>query len=374
MSVIRPIAEHDLGALIRMAKESGVGFTSLPDNPELISRKLERAIASFNGDLPADQLHFMFVIQEAADGPPVGVCGIEARIGQDDVFYNYRLGAVIQASKALGVYSRTPTLFLSNDLTGATEIGSLFLRAPARRNRNGSLLSKCRLLFLAAFPGLFSQRVIAEMRGYSDEQGQSPFWDGLGRPFFNIEFSDADFLTGSGDKVFIAELMPKFPIYVPMLPVSAQQAIGVVHPGTEPALAMLQCEGFRRNGYVDIFDAGPTIECELDRINGIQRSMVVTADIVEGADGVAGADGVDGADRVKRTGAGDSPGTAPRWLFSNERFSDFRAIGCADAQCDGTRIILSREQADMLRVENGDTVRIMALNPEDATNDPSTSD
>jgi len=355
VSVIRPITEQDLGVLIHMAHESGVGFTSLPNNPELLSRKLARAVASFRGDLPPDDSHFMFVIQETADGPPVGVCGIEARIGQDDVFYNYRLGAVIQASKALGVYRRTPTLFLGNDLTGATEIGSLFLRAPARRNRNGSMLSKCRFLFLAAFPELFSQRVIAEMRGYSDEQGQSPFWDGLGRRFFNIEFSDADFLTGSGDKVFIAELMPKFPIYVPMLPVSAQEAIGIVHPSTEPALAMLQSEGFRRNGYVDIFDAGPTIECELDRINGIQRSRVVTVDIVDSA-------------------AGDKLGTAPRWLFSNDRFSDFRVIGSAVAQCDGTRITLSREQADRLLVENGDTVRIMTLNPEDAKNDQSTSD
>jgi len=356
MSVIRPITEQDLDALILMAHESGVGFTSLPDNPELLSHKLERAVASFRGELPADDAHYMFVIQETVDGPPVGVCGIEARIGQNDVFYNYRLGAVIQASKALSVYRRTPTLFLSNDLTGATEIGSLFLRAPARRNRNGSILSKCRLLFLAAFPELFSQRVIAEMRGYSDEQGQSPFWDGLGRRFFNIEFGDADFLTGSGDKVFIAELMPKFPIYVPMLPVSAQEAIGVVHPNTEPALAMLLSEGFRRNGYVDIFDAGPTIECELDRINGVQRSMVVTVDIIENAH------------------TADCPETPPRWLFSNDRFSDFRVIGSADAQCDGTRITLRREQANMLLVESGDTVRIMALKPEETKNDQSTSD
>ena len=351
MSMIRPIAEGDLDALISMAHESGVGFTSLPDNPELMVKKLARAVASFRGELPPEQCHYIFVMQESASGPPVGLCGIEARIGQDDVWYNYRLGAVIQASKTLGVYRRTPTLFLSNDLTGATELGSLFLRKPARRNRNGSILSKCRMMFLAAYSELFSQRVIAEMRGYSDDQGRSPFWDGLGRRFFNIEFSDADFLTGTGDKVFIAELMPKFPIYVPMLPPSAQEVIGSVHPRTEPALSMLQSEGFHKNGYVDIFDAGPTIECELDRIGGVSRSFLAQVSIDAGLS------------------AGDKNESTPRWLIGNDRFSEFRVIGAADIHYEQSQISLSAEQADNLLVGRGDTVRIMSIQAEETRNE-----
>lgn len=351
MRVIRPIAEGDLGALIDMARESGVGFTSLPDDPGLMEQKLQRAVASFRGDLPAEESHYLFMLQETADSPPAGLCGIEARIGQEDVWYNYRLGTVIQASKTLGVYRRTPTLFLSNDLTGATELGSLFLRKPARRRRNGALLSRCRMLFLAAFPELFSQRVVAEMRGYSDERAISPFWEGLGRRFFNIDFSDADRLTGSGDKVFIAELMPKFPIYVPMLPDAAQQVIGMVHPDTEPALALLRAEGFRRNGYVDIFDAGPTIECELDRIGGVRRSQTLEVGPVSGQE---------------RESEAEAP---PRWLISNDRLADFRAIGAADLQRSGARLTLTARQADSLLVASGDTVRVMSMQPEEAGND-----
>ncbi len=354
MTLIRPIAEGDLDALISMAHESGVGFTSLPDNPQLMQKKLARAVASFRGELPPEQCHYMFVMQESSDGPPVGLCGIEARIGQDDVWYNYRLGAVIQASKTLGVYRRTPTLFLSNDLTGATELGSLFLREPARRNRNGSVLSKCRMMFLAAFPNLFSQRVVAEMRGYCDDKGSSPFWDGLGRQFFNIEFSDADFLTGTGDKVFIAELMPKFPIYIPMLPATAQQAIGNVHPRSKPALALLQAEGFHTNGYVDIFDAGPTIECELDRIGGVSRSF--TARVCVDAH----------ADQNRFNKNQESP---PRWLIGNDRFADFRVISAADIRLQQSQITLSSEQANRVHVVDGDTVRIMSIQPEEARNE-----
>jgi len=360
MTMIRPIAEGDLDALISMAHESGVGFTSLPDNPELMVKKLARAVASFRGELPPEQRHYMFVMQVSADGPPVGLCGIEARIGHDDVGYNYRLGAVIQASKALGVYRRTPTLFLSNDLTGATELGSLFLREPARRNRNGSVLSKCRMMFLAAFPQLFSQRVIAEMRGYSDDQGFSPFWDGLGRQFFNIEFSDADFLTGTGDKVFIAELMPKFPIYIPMLPASAQEVIGNVHPRTEPALALLQAEGFRKNGYVDIFDAGPTIECQLDSIGGVSRSFMAQVQIDTGASA---------SHNARQSNTGDTRESAPRWLIGNDRFADFRVISAAAIDYRPSKITLTAEQAGSLLVSAGDTVRIMSIQPEETSNE-----
>ncbi|MEX1058256.1 MAG: arginine N-succinyltransferase, partial [Natronospirillum sp.] len=281
MALIRPIAESDLDALITMAHESGIGVTSLPDDPALMRRKLTRAVASFKQQLNPEDAHYLFVLQETMDGPPVGLCGIEARIGRDEVWYNYRIGEVIQASKALGLHRRTLTLFLSNDMTGATELGSLYLREPNRRHRNGTLLSKSRFMFLAAFPELFSDRVIAEMRGYSDTDGRSPFWEGLGQRFFNMDFSDADFLTGSGDKVFIAQLMPKFPIYVPMLPKAAQAAVGRVHPYTEPALGMLESEGFRRNGFVDIFDAGPAVEAERDRIGGVRRSERLHARITE---------------------------------------------------------------------------------------------
>lgn len=345
MTLIRPIAESDLDALITMARESGVGVTSLPDNPDLMARKLKRAVASFQQQLPPEEAHYIFVMQETPDGPPVGLCGIEARIGRDEVWYNYRMGEVIQASDELGIYRRTPTLFLSNDMTGATELGSLYLREHSRRNRNGSVLSKSRYLFLASFPKLFSERVIAEMRGYSDANGISPFWEGLGKNFFNMKFSDADFLTGSGNKVFIAELMPKFPIYIPMLSPEAQAVIGAVHPLTQPALAMLESEGFRKNGFVDIFDAGPSVECELSRIGGVRRSERLNTRIVE------------------RTETDSS--IRPQWLICNERFSEFRLISLPHIYRDGPVLELTQEQADLLRVGAGDPVRIMSLKPEE---------
>ena len=74
------------------------------------------------------------------------------------------------------------------------------------------------------------------MRGVIDEHGYSPFWQSLGKRFFSMEFSRADFLCGTGQKAFIAELMPKHPIYTHFLSQEAQDVIGQVHPQTAPAL------------------------------------------------------------------------------------------------------------------------------------------
>src|SRR5690606_4677800 len=153
-----------------------------------------------------------------------------------------------------------PTPVLANDLTGNSELCSLFLHADHRTGLNGRLLSKARLLFIAEFRELFGDKIIAEMRGMSDAAGRSPFWESLGRHFFKMEFSQADYLTGVGNKAFIAELMPKFPLYTCFLTEDARAVIGRVHPDTEPALNMLKAEGFSYQGYVDIFDAGPAIE------------------------------------------------------------------------------------------------------------------
>jgi arginine/ornithine N-succinyltransferase beta subunit len=54
------------------------------------------------------------------------------------------------------------------------------LVAVHRSGLNGRLLSKARFLFLAEFRQRFGDKVIAEMRGYSDEEGahlSGKVWD-----------------------------------------------------------------------------------------------------------------------------------------------------------------------------------------------------
>src|SRR5690606_21089554 len=136
---------------------------------------------------------------------------------------------MVNASHEIKVHVRTPTLQLSNDMTDTTEICSLLLSVSHRGGGNGLLLSRCRFMYLDEFRNYFSDKVFAEMRGVSDSEGRSPLWDALGHKFFDMEFSEADVLSALGNKSFIAELMPKYPIYIPLLPESAQAVIGRVH-------------------------------------------------------------------------------------------------------------------------------------------------
>ena len=88
-----------------------------------------------------------------------------------------------------------------------------------------------------------------------DEAGNSPFWDAIGGRFFGMTFPEADEFNAIHGTQFIADLFPKTPIYVAMLPESARAVMGQPHPigpgGAEDAregrlrLGQL-CRHFRR--------------------------------------------------------------------------------------------------------------------------------
>ncbi|CAG9298230.1 arginine N-succinyltransferase [Celerinatantimonas diazotrophica] len=336
MLVVRPIKQSDFAALFAMADESGVGFTSLPVDEPLLRDKIAHSLRSFAGESEPERF-FLMVAEDSETGEVVGTSAIDAAVGLTTPFYTYHLGKVVHASRSLNVYNVVETLTLSNDYTGVTELCTLFLREAYRSGNNGRLLSKCRFLMLAEHPEVFHPTVIAEMRGVSDEQGNSPFWQWLEQHFFSVDFPTADYLTGVGRKEFIAELMPKHPIYVNLLSEQAQSVIGQVHSKTIPALKLLQGEGFQNRGYVDIFDAGPTIECRLDNIRSVAQSQkvhVVIGDVI-------------GGDEM---------------LLANTNISQFRA--CVDKVNLNTKraeVTITAATGKALRVNEGDPLRLVAV-------------
>lgn len=232
-----------------------------------------------------DRLYF-FVLEDDVNGELAGCCAIEAQVGREVPFYNYRLGTLAHSSVQLDLHRTIDTLFLSSDHTGDAEVCSLYLRPEYRRDRNGALLSKARWLFIAEFRDRFPDKVLAEMRGRFDENGTSAFWECLGSHFFPMNFNEADRLTGLGQKSFIGELMPKFPIYTPFLSEEARACIGAVHEHTRPALEMLKKEGLRWEGYIDIFDGGPTVEAYIDDVRAVRDSASYPVEIVDEASSV----------------------------------------------------------------------------------------
>ncbi|GAB7538753.1 arginine N-succinyltransferase [Burkholderia sp. 3C] len=272
MMTVRMARPGDAGALLALARTTGVGMTSFMPDAALIEARIARSVATLAGSLPPAQQGYLFVLEDTCNGCVAGVSGIEAAVGLDAPWYNYRIGRFIHASKETGVSSDASALFLSNDHTGHSELCTLFLAPDYRRDGNGALLSKARFMFIAAFRERFARSLVAEMRGVTDAAGRSPFWDAVCRPFFQMEFPAADRWVGLGRKSIIAELMPKHPLYLALLPAEARAVIGAVHPHTAPARALLESEGLRFSQYVDIFDGGATLQGEIDRLRIVADS------------------------------------------------------------------------------------------------------
>ncbi|NQY37384.1 MAG: arginine N-succinyltransferase [Alteromonadaceae bacterium] len=337
MIIIRPIQSSDFDSLHRMAIESGHGFTSLPVNDELLKKRISRAEMSFEKTVtqPGDE-GYLFVMEDIETGEVVGTTGIEAAVGLDDAFYHYHLGKVVHSSRELNIYNTVETLSLCNDYTGTSEICTLFLNENYRKNGNGRFLSRVRFLFIAEHLERFAETIIAEMRGVSDENGRSPFWNWLEEHFFSLDFPTADYLTGIGKKVFIAELMPKHPIYVNLLSKEAQQVINKVHEKTVPALRLLEAEGFTRRGYVDIFDGGPTVEAPKALIKSVRQSKKCQVIIGEVT-------------------------TKEQYIICNSKVANFKAVQAPLLLRETAKqAVVSQSVADALNVSEGDWVRLIA--------------
>ena len=205
-----------------------------------------------------------------------GTCQIYSTVGQNWPFYSYRLGMLTQHSRELGRTFRAQMLSLTTDLEGSVEVGGLFLHPRERAEGLGLLLARSRYLYIRNHRARFGDRVIAELRGVIDEAGGSPFWDGLAGRFFGMSFQEADEFNAVNGNQFIADLMPKTPIYTAMLTDSARAVIGLPHPNGRAAMRMLETEGFENAGYVDIFDGGPTMVGQVDQLKTIAAARDVT--------------------------------------------------------------------------------------------------
>jgi arginine N-succinyltransferase len=333
--LLRPVAKNDHAALMDIAHQAGYGFTSLPQDAAVLDAKIHWSQQSFADMPPKPNEHrFLWVMEDAQTGAIVGTAGIKARVGLSSPFYSYKLSTIVQANKDLDIYSLNKVLHMVNDYTGATEIGSLFLAPEARRDGLGKFLVRGIFLMIAEFPEVFDRIVIAEMRGTCDAEGNSPFYDNLARHFFQMPFKQADYINATQGGQFIADLMPKYPIYVTLLSQEARDVIGVVNEASKPALALLNREGFTYVGYVDLFDAGPTVRVDRDRIATVQHSYTqVVAEITEEIEGIP-------------------------VMIANTQMADFRITRGTIRRAADDSIILDRYTAEKLKVVVGDRVRV----------------
>jgi arginine N-succinyltransferase len=337
--LIRVASMDDLDQLLELSILVGSGMTSMPSDRKSWVDKLERSIADFHRDQASggSDIYFM-VMEDLNTGTIVGSGAVYAGIGLERPFYSYKLATISASSEKLGLTVHTRTLSLVNDFCGATEIGSLFVRPEYRRDGIGKFLSRSRFLLLADFPERFDERVFAEMRGWLNSNTESPFWNALGQKFFGLSFQKADFISAVDGFQFISDLMPKYPVYVDLLPQDAQAVIGRPHDDAAGALRILEKEGFSYNGYVDIFDAGPTISAQLGKIRSVAQSEAVKL-----------------ANIVKDT----ELESETSFIVSNARLPDYRLMRMPLAINEAGDVSMGANCAEAMDLSVGDKIRIL---------------
>jgi arginine N-succinyltransferase len=336
--LLRPCAVEDLPAMERFAEASAHGLTTLPSNRAALAARIERSLQAFATDDASGEEIYLFVVEDCASGEVVGTSGVAAQAGFSDRFYSYRNEFVVHRSQALGASNRIHTLHLCHDLTGFTLLTSFYIDPRYEDSLAAQLLSRARLLFIAAHADRFSDRIAAESPGLADASGRCPFWDAVGRRFFGMNYPAVERLAGGRSKAFIAELMPPSPVYVPLLPEEAQWAIGQLHPVAELPFSILLDEGFDAETYVDIFDGGPTVQERVGMLKTVSRARPLRAEISSASQ--SHADSTNGA-----------------FMVATPALSGFRAsIVVADAS-DST-IKLDAETAQSMGIARGDLVRV----------------
>lgn len=269
---VRTAKPEDLEALFALASVGGVGLTNLPADRAVLSRKLEASARALT-DPAAREAGAALLLLTEMDGRIVGTGCVFPRVGAEWPFCSYRITRQAQRSRAVGRAMAQRVLNLVHDFDGEAEVGGLFVDPAARGHALGGLTARARYLFIAQHRSWFGRRAIAELRGWQDDAGRSPVWEALGRHFYDMDFEEADRTNGVEGNQFIADLGPRYPIYVSILPRSAQAALGRPHDDGRRALAMLMQEGFRDEGYVDIFDGGPTVFADIDDLRTVRESL-----------------------------------------------------------------------------------------------------
>ncbi len=288
--VMRPAELSDFDALRAIAVESGPGFTSLPVDEDILRKRLLKSVDSFAGRIEQPELgKYLMMLENVETGEIGGCSAVKCGIGINSPFFNYRIITLAQASSEAERRFDMDALILTNEFVGCTEVGTLFLSAAHRGAGVGRLLAQSRYLLMSTKPEWFGEKIIAELRGVVSHDGDTPFWECLGKHFFQMTFTEADYLSATTDNQFILDLMPKYPIYVDLLPNEAREVIGRCHADGVPAFKLLEWEGFEFERVVDIFDGGPIMQASRDMIRTARESRVMELEVGEatGESGIA---------------------------------------------------------------------------------------
>lgn len=328
--VVRLARADDAEAFAALVVDADGTLERHPESLEASRATIARSCRSLEGAVSDADRGYLLVLEDVVSGEIAGCVGLACRIGLDQPFYDYRVGKIVHSSRPLKSYRCLDVLYLCNDLTGCSEAHSLYVHSASRGQGGASLLLKAAQMFVRTRIEEFAPRLIAELRGVQDAAGASPFWEAVGRQFFRVEQRGAERLVAKGHKAFIAELMPKHPMYVSLLPEAARAVVGKVHRSSEALAAEMEIDGFHFENHVDIFDAGRVLEAHTATLRGVAGSRMLNL-------------------------VGGESGASSEWWLAAGSGPDFRVLAVSATQ-DGDRLTVAPEVLRLIGVDSGTSV------------------
>jgi arginine N-succinyltransferase len=337
MLVMRPAQMADLGEVQRLAADSPIGVTSLPDDVERLSDKIAASEASFAAEVSFNgEESYFFVLEDTQTGKLVGCSAIVASAGYSEPFYSFRNETFVHASRELKIHNKIHVLSQCHDLTGNSLLTSFYVQPelvgspwsnstpwpPAvRRQPSGAL---CR------FGGDRDRRLQRRERRFAVlgcHRSQ------LLRPQLRRRRAPV--------RPEEPHLPRRADAALPDLRAAAAglrpEAMGQVHPRAQITFDILMREGFETDHYIDIFDGGPTLHARVSGIRSIAQSRVVPVKIGEPVKGRAPVPG------------------------GNAQLQDYRAVLLELDYAPGKPVTLDLEAAEALGVGEGASVRLVAV-------------
>lgn len=329
MHLVRPCTHNDVSSIESLVRDNHARISSLPRKRERLAERIEQSIRSFQQDASlGDGQFFLFVLEDTNTGQLLGCSGIAMNNEPKRPFYNYRMDEMIHASERYDVHTPVSVLHLTHELTGRNVLCSFAVRPYLVGSALFELISRARLMFMRQFAASFSDQLVVELQGVYGDEGQSAFWDSLGRNFFNMDYASAEYHVATKSRTLLAELMPVHPIYVTLLSKQSQAILGKYDESATETHNLLQREGFKPSPYIDIFDGGLVMLARRDKTRTFQEACVKTV----------------------RTGSVE---TGLQHIICNDQFENFR---CGMVQLtDGLGEILRVDEAAMsqLRLDDG---------------------
>jgi len=328
---VRAARRNDIDAFVALSEAAGTGFTSLSVTPDVLAERLERSESAFASDVgKPSEVTYQMMLEDTESGEIIGCSAVKDAVGISKPYYDFKIITLAQSSAEADRRFDMKGMLLVNDFAGCSEVGTLFVNDSARGTGAGRLVAQTRYLLIAADYDRFGPHVLAELRGVVREDGSSPFFDHVSKPFFHMTFDEADRLSAASDNQFILDLMPKHLIYMDLLPEAAREVIGETHDHGGGARRLLEWEGFTYNGYIDIFDGGPLMSVPTRQARTGKESEVLQI----------------------ATGLGEIQA-----IVSTDNFGDFRSIRTNVSVKDGKALISAEAQA-ALDLGEGESVRV----------------